>query len=39
MFSLSKVTVPEPIFTKPKSDFRSVDFPAPFGPIIPTNSP
>jgi hypothetical protein len=39
MSSPLKVIVPERGESNPKSTFRRVDFPAPFGPMIPISSP
>ena len=39
MFLSSKVTFPLRTLTRPNRDFSSVDLPAPFGPMMPTNSP
>ncbi len=39
MSSPSRLTVPERMCTRPRTDLSRVDLPAPFGPMIPTNSP
>ena len=39
MSSPSSVTEPDRIDTSPSTAFSNVDLPAPFGPMIPTNSP